>query len=158
VKNWTAVAALVLFVSSLGVAGKNLTDYPLQVEIVESHWHNHRDGTVNGWGQGNVVDGDAIHGFDFSYEASEPFHRTRGSAHYLAKWKKSVLRMELIVGEIGSVDKYHSYDLKTSIRDEVYVLGPNGADAVSQEEFRSMQQQPQQQPQSESKPQSEQKP
>jgi len=141
------ISTLVLLFCTFGVARKNLTDYPLVVEIVESHWHNHRDGSVNGWGQGNVREGDSIHGFDFQYEASAPFHRTRGSDHYLGKWKKNSQRMELIVAEIGSVDKYYTFDLRTSTRDEVYIFGPNGAEPVSQEEYRSRQSQPQAPPQ-----------
>ena len=141
-KRRVLIVALVLFFSTFGTAGKKLSDYSLQVEIVESHWHTHRDGNVNGWGQGNVRDGDTIHGFDFEYDSTEPFHRTRGEAYDLGKWKKSTLRMELLVGEVGSVDKYHSYDLRTSMRDEVYVSSPTGAEAISQEEYRSRQQQP----------------
>jgi hypothetical protein len=143
VNRWLLIPAVIFFFTTFGVAGKNLADYSLQVAIVESHWHTRRDGSVNGWGQGNVFDGDAIRGFDFEYEANEPFHRTRGDAHYIAKWKKGVLRMELLVGEVGSIDKYHSYDLRTSVRQEVYVSGPNGAEPISQEEYRSRQQQPQ---------------
>ena len=142
------IVGLTLFFVTAGTAKKNFSDYSLRVEIVESHWHNHRDGTVNGWGQGNIRDGDSIHGFDFEYESDSPFHRTRGSDYYLGKWKKSMLRMELLVGEVGSVDRYHSYDLKTSMRDEVYVHGPNGAEPITQEEYHQQPQQPQpQQPQ-----------
>jgi hypothetical protein len=139
------VPALILFFCTFGVAGRNLGDYPLQVEIVESHWHNH-NGSVNGWGQGNVRDADSIHGFDFTYEAMSPFHRTRGGDHYLGKWKKNSLRMELIVGEIGSVDKYQAYDLRLNVREEVYVRGPDGAEPISQEEYRAHQSQPQESP------------
>ncbi|MGD0569914.1 MAG: hypothetical protein ABSA78_16055 [Candidatus Sulfotelmatobacter sp.] len=46
--------------------------------------------------------------------------------------------MELLVGEIGSSDKYISFDLKTSVIDDVYVPGPNGAVTVSQQEFKAM--------------------
>jgi hypothetical protein len=120
------------------LAGKNLADYPLQIRVVESHWHRHRDGSVDGWGRGDVKDGDSVRGFDFSYYAGEPFHRTVGDAHYLAKWKKEGLKMELLVGEIGSPDKYASYDLKTTVRDDVYVPGPDGAVAVSQQEYKDM--------------------
>lgn len=142
-KQWATIVGLILFFATFGVAGKNAADYTLRVQIIESHWHNHRDGTVNGWGQGNVMDGDSIHGFDFEYEASAPFHRTRGDAHFIAKWKKPWLKMELLVAEVGSVDKFHSYDLRTSTREEVYVSGPNGAEPISQEEYRARQEQPQ---------------
>jgi hypothetical protein len=91
---------------------------------------------VDGWGRGDIEDGDSVRGFDFSYTSAEPFHRTIGDAHYLAKWKKESLKMEMLVGEIGAPDKYHTYDLKTSIREDVYVPGPDGAVAVSQQEYK----------------------
>jgi hypothetical protein len=123
------------FLPVLLFAGKNLADYPLQIQIIESHWHRER-GIVNGFGRGDIKDGDSIHAFDFSYISGEPFHRTVGDARYLAKWKKEGLKLELLVGEIGSPDKYISYDLKTSMRDDVYVPGPDGAMAVSQQEYK----------------------
>ena len=126
-----------LVLSSL--AGKNLADYPLQIQVVESHWHRHRHNgieTVDGWGRGDVRDGESIRGFDFTYESAEPFERTVGDAHYLAKWKKESLKMEMLVGEIGSADKYQTYDLKTSVREDVYVRGSGGAVAVSQQEYK----------------------
>ena len=117
-------------------AGKNLADYPLEIQIVESHWNRHY-GTVEGWGRGNIKDADSVHAFDFSYTSAEPFHRTIGDGHYIAKWKKDGLRLELLVGEIGTPDKFHTYDVKTSLRDDVYVPGANGAVAVSQEEYKA---------------------
>jgi hypothetical protein len=44
--------------------------------------------------------------------------------------------MELLVGEIGAPDKFHTYDLKTSVRDDVYVRGHDGAMAVSLQEYK----------------------
>jgi hypothetical protein len=116
-------------------AGKNLADYPLQIQIIESHWNRH-NGILDGWGRGDIRDGGSVRGFDFSYTSGEPFHRTIGDAYYAAKWKKEQLKLELLVGEIGSPDKYHTFDLKTSVRDDVYVPGPNGAVAVSQQEYK----------------------
>jgi hypothetical protein len=134
------VSVLFLFAVSLQ-AGKSPTDYPLQIQVIESHWHWHRyrnqvSDYVDGWGRGDIRDGDSVRGFDFSYTSAEPFHRTIGDAHYLAKWKKESLKMEMLVGEIGAPDKYHTYDLKTSIREDVYVPGPDGAVAVSQQEYK----------------------
>jgi hypothetical protein len=128
-----------LFAVSL-FAGKNLADYPLQIQVIESHWHRHRYNgmeTVDGWGRGDVRDGDSIRGFDFTYSSAEPFHRTIGDAHYLAKWKKESQRMEMLVGEIGAPDKYQTYDLKTSVREDVYVPGGDGAIAISQQEYKN---------------------
>jgi hypothetical protein len=91
---------------------------------------------VDGYGRGDIRDGESIRGFDFAYTAGEPFHRTVGDAHYLAKWKKEGLKLELLVGEIGAPDKYVTYDLKTSMRDDVYVPGPDGAMAISQQDYK----------------------
>jgi len=121
------------------VAGKNLAEYQLQIQVLESHWHRHRDGSVDGWGRGDINDGASVHGFDFSYEAPGPFHKTVGGDHYLAKWKKAGLKLEMLVGEIGAPDKYVSYELKTSVRDEVYVAGSDGTTPISQEEFKAQQ-------------------
>jgi len=134
------ISVLFLFAVSLQ-AGKSPTDYPLQIQVIESHWHWHRyrsqvSDYVDGWGRGDIRDGDSVRGFDFSYTSPEPFHRTIGDAHYLAKWKKESLKMEMLVGEIGAPDKYHTYDLKTSMREDVYVPGPDGAVAVSQQEYK----------------------
>ncbi|MGA7219879.1 MAG: hypothetical protein WBX38_16285 [Candidatus Sulfotelmatobacter sp.] len=113
------------------LAGKNLADYPLQIQVIESHWHHH-NGMADGYGRGDVIDGQSVRAFDFTYSSSEPFHRTVGEAHYLAKWKKDGLKMELLVGVIGAPDKYIACDLKTSMREDVYVPGPDGAVAISQ--------------------------
>jgi len=140
VRRFATALGVVLFFTTIGTAGKNLADYPLQVSIIEAHWHNHRDGTVNGWGQGDIRDADSIHGFDFAYDAGTPFHRTLGDAHYIGKWKKQSLKLEILVGEIGSVDKFISYELKTTVREDVYVRAPDGALAISQEEYKKQQQ------------------
>ena len=117
-------------------AGKKAADFPLQIQIVESHWQPHNRG-FEGWGRGVIRDGASVRGFDFTYSSDQHFMRTIGEAHYFAKWKKSPLKLEMLVSEIGSNDKYRSYELKTSLRDDVYVPGPNGATAVSQEQYRA---------------------
>lgn len=135
-----ALIASLLFLFAVNLfAGKNLADYPLQIQVIESHWHRHRYNgieTVDGWGRADVRDGDSVRAFDFTYSSAQPFQRTIGNAHYLAKWKKQPLRMEMLVGEIGASDKYQTYDLKTSLREDVYVPGENGAVAISQQEYR----------------------
>jgi hypothetical protein len=138
-RKFVLAASLPFLFSVSLLAGKNLADYPLQIQVIESHWQRHRYNgieNVDGWGRGDVRDGDSIRGFDFTYSSIEPFHRTVGEAHYLAKWKKESLRMEMLVGEIGSADKYQTFDLKTSLREDVYVPGPDGAVAISQQEYQ----------------------
>jgi hypothetical protein len=116
-----ALAVALIFPVTL-LAGKNPSDYPLQIQVIESHWNrpinavDRRYGGVEGWGRGNIMDGNSVRGFDFSYSAAEPFHRTVGGGRYLAKWKKEGL---------------------TTVRDDVYVRGHDGAVAISQEEFKA---------------------
>src|SRR5580698_10188687 len=136
-KRLAVAVGLVLFLSTFVLAGKNPADYPLHIQIVESHWHRHRDESVNGWGRGSVIEGDSIHAFDFSYEAVGPFQRTVGDAYYLAKWKKEQLKLEMLIGEIGAPDKLHTYDLKTTMREDVYIPSAQGAVAVSQDEYKA---------------------
>ncbi len=140
-KRLAMAVVVILFLSTIVLAGKDLADYPLRIQIVESHWHRHSDGSVDGWGRGNVIDGESIHAFDFTYDSMGPFQRTVGDAHYLAKWKKEQLKLEMLVGEIGSPDKFRTYDLKTSVREDVYVPSAEGAVAVSQAEYKAKQQQ-----------------
>jgi hypothetical protein len=135
VRKLTLLVCIFFLLPAVSRAGKNLADYPLQIQVIESHWHRYRGG-VDGYGRGDIRTGDSVRGFDFAYSATEPFHKTVGDAHYLAKWKKDGLKMELLVGEIGSPDKYATYDLKTTVRDDVYVAGPDGAMAVSQQEYK----------------------
>jgi len=47
--------------------------------------------------------------------------------------------MEMLVGEIGTTDKYQTFDLKTSVRDDVYVPSADGAVAISQQEYKDKQ-------------------
>jgi hypothetical protein len=141
-KKLILAVGLSLLLLTTAFASKNLADYPLQIQIVESHWHRHRDGSVDGWGRGNVRNSESIRAFDFTYESVGPFQRTVGDAHYLAKWKKDGLKLEMIVGEIGAPDKYRTFELKTSLRDDVYVPSPEGAVAVSQDEYKAKQRQP----------------
>ncbi|SRR6266496_1233643 len=128
--------SVVFLLAVVVLAGKNPADYPLQIQIVESHWHR-QNGALNGWGRGNIKEGESVRGFDFTYQSQESFLRTIGNARYLAKWKKEPFKLEMLVGEIGATEKYHTYDLKTSVRDEIYVTGPNGTLAVSKEEYKA---------------------
>ena len=122
------------------LAGKNISDYPLQIQVIESrsHRHIHRHigiEHVDGWGRGNIRAGDSIRGFDFTYSSAQPLQRTLGDAHYLGKWKKESLRMEVLV-KVGGSDKYQTYDLKTTVREDVYVPGADGAIAISQQQYK----------------------
>ena len=131
-----ASLALIITLSVPSLGGKNVADYPMQIQIIESMWQRH-NGSFEGWGRGVIKDGQTVRGFDFTYGAPEHFMRTIGKAYYAGKWKKEPLKLEILVGQIGRKDKYFTYELKTSVRDDVYVPGPHGAMAVSQEEYKA---------------------
>ena len=140
----TASLPFLIVVSLL--AENNTADYPLQIQVIETHWHRHvnrlvRMEHVDGWGRGNIRDGNSIRGFDFVYSSAEPLLRTEPKAHYLAKWKKESLTMELLVGKIGAPNKdqkytYQTYDLETTVIEDVYVPGADGAIPISPEKYK----------------------
>lgn len=124
------VLIILFLLSGVLVAEKNLAEYPLRIQILEVHWQRDR-GVWSGWGRGNIDDGKSAHGFDFTYQSGENFLRTIGNARYFGKWKKEPLKLEMLVGEIGNTDKHHAFELKTSLREEVYVPGSGGTHAVT---------------------------
>ena len=109
--------------------------------MIETHWHLHLNRIlgiehVDGWGRGNIREGDSIRGFDFVYSSVQPLERTDPRTHYLAKWKRESLRMEVLVGKIGASNTYQTYDLETTVIEDVYVQGADGAIPISQEKYR----------------------
>jgi len=140
-RKFVLTASLPFLIVVCSLAGKNKADYPLQIQVIETHWHRHVHriiGTehVDGWGRGNVRDGDSIRGFDFVYSSPQPLQRTDPKAHYLAKWKQESLKMEVLVGKIGASNKYQTYDLETTVIEDVYVPGADGAIPISQEKYK----------------------
>ncbi len=116
-------------------AGNNPADYPLRIQILHIHWtHNDIDG-YRGDGQGDITDGDSIHGFDFSYASFAELRTTDLDARYIAKWKKEPLRLEMLVAEIGEPGRYHKFDVKTTVRDEVYVPVRDGIKIMTQSQY-----------------------
>ncbi|MGC1220668.1 MAG: hypothetical protein WA872_02680 [Candidatus Sulfotelmatobacter sp.] len=120
------------------LAGKNLADYPLHIQIVESHWHRHV----------------FIRGSDFSDQQLnlQPFLFPFGEIVRVADGpveglSRVVTKIESVDGitilDVTSSPSIHAavsvaYDLKTTLRDDVYVPGPDGAVTVSQQEYKAM--------------------
>jgi len=44
--------------------------------------------------------------------------------------------MEVLVGKIGASNTYQTYDLETTVIEDVYVQGADGAIPISQEKYR----------------------
>jgi hypothetical protein len=100
-------------------AARNLADFPLRVEILQTHWTRNAYGTT-GSGRGNITDAENLQGFDFTFECSTPFNATQGSSRYSARWKKQDTRLSLLTVEIGNTQKQSECELKTTLFDGVY--------------------------------------
>lgn len=130
------VCALCLPISLFG--GKDPADYPLKVHILQQTWssHNVRYSEYRATGRGNIWEGDSVHGFDFSYSCFFGLTRTARNQPYQAKWKKSQLRLEILASQIGKNEKYHECELKTTVRDGVYIATGVGLNEMSQEDYK----------------------
>lgn len=130
--------ALLLFPLTVS-AGKDSADYPLKVHILQQNWasHNLRYNEHKGTGRGNIWEGDAIHGFDFTYDCSFPLARTAVNRPLPGKWKKSQLRLALLEEKIGKAGEYQECELKTLVREGVYILGGGGITEMSQDEYKT---------------------
>jgi hypothetical protein len=131
------VAALSLLgLPVLALAAKNPADYQLKVQVVRQMWgvHNVRYAQYKATGSGNIIDGSAIHAFDFKYDCSVGLARTPQNQSYLAKWKKTGSRLELLIPVIGKEGKYQTCELETSLHYGVYVYRQGGVAEISQEE------------------------
>ncbi len=116
---------------------KDPADYPLSVHILHTQWNRDRYGIHHGWGRGNVKEGDLIRGFEFTYDGCEPIHETVSPEKYPGKWKKPQREVELLIAEVGEVKQYETCKLKTTLIEGVYMRGPGGITALTQEQFKA---------------------
>jgi|SRR6185437_2313086 len=135
-----SLVTVVMFCAVLSLfAGKNPADYPLKVHILQQAWgsHNLRYNEYKATGRGNVWEGDAVHGFDFTYDCSFGIRRTARNEPYLAKWRKPQLRLALLASQIGRNGKYQECELQTTVRDGVYILNNGGITEMSQSDYKT---------------------
>lgn len=137
--NRPSLLATVFFCFPLfAFAGKNPSDYPLKVHILQQNWssHNNYRNEFKGTGRGNIWESDAVHAFDYSYECSFRVGRTARNQPYPARWKKTQLRLAVLAPEVGKNDKYQECTLKTTVHQGVYVLGGGGISELTQENYK----------------------
>lgn len=132
------VTCLLLF-PPVVFAGKDPADYPLKVYILQQNWssHNLRLNEHKGRGRGNIQEGDSLHGFEYTYDCSFSLDRTAVNDPYLAKWKKPRLSLAVLAEKIGKNNEYQQCELKTLVREGVYVLGAGGITEISQEDYKA---------------------
>jgi hypothetical protein len=125
------------------LSAKDLSDYPLRVEILWSHWemYNLNPGSlipmivhkVNG--RGNVREGNTVHAFDFEYQGSTNIGSAPLNQSYLARWKKPQLELQILLPDIGHEGKYAACRMDTLVRKGVYVHSSQGVIEISQEDY-----------------------
>ena len=138
-KRFAFPAVIAIFLPAFLFARKEPADYPLKVHILQQNWssHNLRYSEYRAAGRGNIWEGDSVRGFDFTYDCSFGLTRTARNQPYLAKWKKTSVRLEVLAEQIGKSEKFHECELKTTIREGVYIATGTGLNEMSQEEYKA---------------------
>lgn len=96
-----------------------LSEYPLRVLIIDTHWQNSPDGGGVGYGHGDLHVAGSWVGFDYTFSCESQFKATEGEAHP-AKWEIPSTRMLLLTEEIANPRQHHQCELKTTLRDFEY--------------------------------------
>ena len=150
----SAKRAIFIFVfllsPGLALSAKDLSDFPLKVEILMNHWDRYRPRPVRDPyyflykvnGLGNVMDGSTVHAFDFKYENYRVIRFTAPNQTYPAKWKKPQRELEVVAPDVGHEGKYITVDMDTTVREGVYVGRGSGIREVSQADYLALKSQP----------------
>lgn len=132
-----------LLAPALALFAKELSDYPLRVEILDNTWTLYRPYPVRDPGnivyrvtrRGNIGDGSTKHAFDFNYECFIHARMTIQDQFYPSKWKKPQHELELLVPEIGKARKYKACEVRTTVRDGVYVRNGGALVEIPQDSY-----------------------
>ncbi len=100
---------------------RDLSLYPLRVHIFESEWKPNSLGG-SGSGMANLIDGQNVQGFDFSYMCPINFMKSVGNQAYVAKWKKPGKTIEIVGSKLGDQDKSDACEFKITLHEFVYDL------------------------------------
>lgn len=122
---------------------RNPADYPLAVSILDQpsftthtysgvYWY-----TVSG--HANLQYGDAITAIDYGYDCTTRLAPNPPTTPYRAKWLKAQVKMKIIAGVIGEPNKFIECDVKTTVRDGVYVRQAGQAVLITKAVFQSWQ-------------------
>lgn len=120
------VASLVL-ISGLAWCEHNPADYPLTISILDQPFFttHYFSGvyTYAASGHANMEDGNALAAVDYSYECSIRLVPNPPTTPYIAKWSKpnQKIRMKVLASVIGEPNKFTECEVKTTVRDGVYV-------------------------------------
>ncbi len=134
-----------LLFPALATCSKDLSEYPLKVEILMNQWDRYRPRPArdpNWWlyrvnGHGNLIDGGSVHAFDFKYENSQVARHTLENQSYPARWKKAQRELEVLAPDVGHEGKYITFEMDTTVHEGVYVGRGAKMAEVSQQDYQT---------------------
>jgi len=76
-------------------------EFRLRVHLLTARWGG-LGGVYHGYGSGNLLEANAIRGFDYGFECDLPFVENEGPADtYQARWKRAPYQLEILTAEVG---------------------------------------------------------
>ncbi|MGA3327191.1 MAG: PEGA domain-containing protein [Terriglobia bacterium] len=143
---WRKLEFLILVIllsSAVALTAKDTSEYPLRVELLDNTWqwyrpYPYRDPgnivyTVTG--RGNIGDGSTKHAFDFNYECFTHARVDLRGQFYPGKWKKPQHELEILIPDIGKDGKYKACEVRTTVREGVYVWSHGSLVEISQDNY-----------------------
>jgi uncharacterized protein len=139
--SWFFRLLIILAVAAIKPASakpRDLSPYPLRVHIFQSEWNPRPGNSWGGQGSGvaNLIDGQDIHGFDFSYECPINYLKSVGNQAYAAKWKKPGKTIVLVGNTVGNENKSDTCEFKVTLHDYVYDVQNGTLAMFSQEQYK----------------------
>jgi TPR repeat protein len=139
--SWSFPLLIILAVAAIqptGAKPRDLSTYPLRVHIFQSDWDPRTGNLMGGRGSGvaNLIEGQDIHGFDFSYECPINYLKSVGNQAYAAKWKKPGKTIELVGNTVGNENKSDTCEFKVTLHDYVYDVQNGTLAMFSQEQYK----------------------
>lgn len=127
-RTFAAISLLTFIALSLSPAFAKPHDYPMQVQVINSHWHGRR-GWSNGFGHANLFANEPgrppKQGMDFNFSCSQPIRHTFMPDTYRARWGKNQYEVVVLLPVLGT-DKGSECTMKIEMRNFVYQGGRGG--------------------------------
>jgi hypothetical protein len=138
---WSLGLCLLLASTALHAESKNPADYPLRIHIYgrsqTTFYHGRSADESKGDGRANLFANGEVYGVDFSYDCSEKLRASIGYETYQAKWKKPNQELVVLLPVFGKTNAYFTCNLKTGMKDDVYVTHNGGMTSEPSSEFKA---------------------
>lgn len=117
---------------------RDLSLYPLRVRILQSDWQRNLASNYFGQGAGvaNLIDGQEIHGFNFSYGCRFHYANTVGDQAYVAKWDKPGKTLEVLATTSGDQNQQDVCEFKVLLHDYVFDIQNGTITTFTQEQYK----------------------